>query len=266
MLHKGKSTRFYTAPSERVQKCNNQASKGGEAAGRSRWHEVIIYPDEQDAEAIKARAKENWREWVGILHDLDVDQSTGEVKKAHYHLLLHSDNARTISAVARALKLPANRVESKANGEGAQAYLLHATERAVMEGKHRYPAEALEGPLAAQAAEAASRAQGGASESTQVVAILDFIEAYPPARKIGMAELARWAAASGYWASFRRAAIIFKGVIEEHNQAAEAAARRRKEDAEPLQVDPLRFARLRAGEIKEPRATVDMSLLEAVSS
>lgn len=247
-----------------MQKCKEKTEKREDTAGRSRWHEVIIYPDDLDAEAVKARAAEAWGQWVGILHDLDVDASTGEVKKAHYHLLLHSDNARTISAVAKSLRLPENRVEVKSNGEAAMAYLTHSTEKATKEGKHRYSVEALEGPMSSEAAEAARRALGRSDEGAQVVEILSFIEETPPTEKISMAALARWAAASGHWASFRRAAIIFKTVMEEHNQAAEAARERKTEGADLLRTDPLRFARLRAGEDMAPPASVDMSLLEAV--
>lgn len=247
-----------------MQKCKEQAAKRGEAAARSRWHEIIIYPDDQDTQAVKARAAENWQAWVGILHDMDVIPETGELKKAHYHLLLRSDNARTVTAVARLLRLPTNRVESKENGEAAMAYLTHATDKAITEGKHQYPAEALEGPLATQAAEAASKARGGASEGAQVTAILNFIEETPPTEKLSMAALARWAAASGHWASFRRAAIIFKTVMEEHNAAAEAARERQPERVPAVGHDPLRFARLKSGEDKEPPVSVDMSALLGV--
>lgn len=247
-----------------MQKCKEQADKRGEAAGRSRWHEVILYPEDQDTEAVKARAAANWTEWVGILHDLDVNQDTGEIKRPHYHLLLRSENARSVSAVARALRLPANRVEAKANGEAAMAYLTHATDKAAMEGKHRYPADALEGPLAAQAAEAAAKASGGASETAQVTAILRYIEECPPGEKLSMAGLARWAAMSGHWASFRRAAIIFKTIMEEHNQAADAMREREARKPEPSAYDPLRFSRLRSGEDREPEAAVDMALLRGV--
>ncbi len=247
-----------------MQKCKEKEGKREAAPERSRWHEVIIYPEEQDAEAVKARAADSWGQWVGILHDMDVDTSTGELKKEHYHLLLHSDNARTVSAVAKCLRLPENRVEVKSNGDAAMAYLTHSTERATKEGKHRYSAEALEGPLASEAAEAARRALGRADEGAQVMEILRFIEETPPTEKISMADLARWAAASGHWASFRRAAIIFKTVMEEHNQAAEAARDRQTEGADLLRTDPLRFARLRAGEEMEPPVSVDMALLEAV--
>lgn len=245
-----------------MQKCKEQTEKREEAA-RSRWHEVIVYPEDGDAGAVLARAAEAWPEWVGILHDLDVNQETGELKKAHYHLLLHSGNARSVSAVAKLLRIPANLVEAKANGEAAMAYLLHATDKATMEGKHPYPVEALEGPLSSAAAEAARKARGGASEGAQVVTILNFIEETPRTERISMAALARWAATSGNWASFRRAAVIFKTVVEEHNAAADAMREKRSEQPD-IKHDPLRFARLRAGVEQVPPATVDMTLLEGV--
>lgn len=247
-----------------MQKCKTETETKGKAAARSRWHEVILYPDDLDTENIKARASAGWEEWAGILHDLDVDKSTGELIKPHYHLLLHSSNGRALSAVAKALRVPESKVEIVSNGEAALAYLTHSTDAARKEGKHLYPAAGLEGPLAPQAAAAAARAAGTASEGSQVVAILEHIAAIPETERITMAELARWAAASGLWASFRRAAIIFKTVMEEHNETAAAAAAARARAA-AVKNDPGRFTRLRAGEEEAPAASVDMDALKAVS-
>ncbi len=246
-----------------MQKCRTEAEGKKEAPGRSRWHEVILYPEDGDAANVQALAAAAWPEWVSILHDLDTNPETGELKSPHIHLLLHSANAKSISAVAKALRVPAHMVEAVSNGEAALAYLTHSTDRARLEGKHQYPKEALRGPLAQQAAEAAERALGTASEGAQVVAILDHISSTPARDVLSMAELARWAAASGLWASFRRAAIIFKTVMEEHNAIAYSLRVDAEAAARP-ETDPLRFSRLRAGEIVEPAAKVDMQALEAV--
>ncbi len=246
-----------------MQKCRTEAEGKKEAPGRSRWHEVILYPEDGDAANVQALAAAAWPEWVSILHDQDTNPETGELKSPHIHLLLHSENAKSISAVAKALRVPAHMVEAVNNGDAALAYLTHSTDRARLEGKHQYPKEALRGPLAQQAAEAAERAQGTASEGAQVVAILDHISSTPARDVLSMAELARWAAASGLWASFRRAAIIFKTVMEEHNAIAYSLRVDAEAAARP-ETDPLRFSRLRAGEIVEPAAKVDMQALEAV--
>lgn len=247
-----------------MEKCKEKTEGKEEQEKRAYWHEVILYEEDADAAEVQARAEKAWDEWVSIVHDLDVEEGTGELKKAHIHLLLHSKSARTASAVGKILRLPANMVEQVKNGQAALAYLTHSTDRARMEGKHPYPTSALSGPLAQQAAEAAERARGAASEGAQVMTILEYIGSASPQQSISMAELASWAASQGLWASFRRAAIIFKTIMEEHNAIAEAI-RRREDEAAPPSVDPLRFAKLRAGQEKPAAARVDMEALEAVS-
>lgn len=244
------------APEKEMQKCKKVAEKGSGEAPRKQqkdgparpyWHEVILYPEDADTPEIMARAADRWESWVSILHDQDVNPETGEVKKPHIHLLLKSRSGRTPAAVAKDLRIPAERVEGKENGQGALAYLTHSTDKARLEGKHPYPLDALRGPLAPAAAEAAEKARGGAAEGVQVVSILDYIESVDPGERIRMADLARWAAASGQWASFRRAAIIFKTVMDEHNAEADARRHAAEEAAkDPCQIDPFAFQRLKA--------------------
>ena len=251
-----------------VQKCKTEQEARTERAQRSRWHQIIVYPEDQDAENVKSRAAAMWEEWVGILHDKDVDPETGEIKKAHYHLLLHSKNARAPSAVAKALRIPENMVEVMNDGQAALAYLTHSTEGARRAGKWKYPATDLQGPLAEAAAEAAEKATSNASEGAQVLAIIQHIRETPETEALSMSELAAWAAASGLWASFRRAAVIFKTIMEEHNLAAAAERQRRAAtvgNSARCTVDPLRFAKLKAGEIAAPEAAVDMAALEGMA-
>lgn len=247
------------APNRVMQKC-----KKGERQQQPRayWHEVIVYPEDTDAERIKADAADRWSEWVAILHDRDTNPKTGEIKRPHIHLLLHSENARTPSAVARELRIAPNMVEVKSNGQAAMAYLTHSTERARMDGKAVYAVTELEGPLAEQAAAAAERARGASSEAAQVVAILEQLQLTPGDEEIRMAEMAEWAARNGLWSAFRRAAVIFKSIIDEHNAEARQRRARSQESASRYVEDPLRFAKIKAGIIPESNASVDLSLIK----
>lgn len=242
-----------------MQKCRK--GEGGspprEAAQQPRayWHEVILYPEDANTGAVIGRVVNGWAEWVSIMHDRDTDPETGELKRAHLHILLKSRSGRTAAAVARELLISPEDVQLKSNGEKSMAYLLHATDKARLDGKYRYQAEDLHGPLAAAAAEAAQKVEGALSEGAQVVSILDHIEGTPKNERISMADLARWAARSGLWASFRRAAVIFKTVLEEHNATADAI---RQEEAARAELerpvnDPLRFAKLKAQAAREGR-------------
>lgn len=227
-----------------MQKCNEKTGKvEKETAPRSRWLEVTTYPEEADRVeiAVERLGEALGCEWVSILHDLDVKEG-GELKAAHIHTLMRFPHAHTVTAIAKKLGVPPERIETKDNGDGAMAYLLHETDKARMEGKHVYPPEALRGPLAAEAAAAAEAARGRADESRQVLDILDWIDGQQGG--VSLTALARWAAQQGRWGTFRRAGVIFKGIVEEHNDAVAEAAERAREEvkrrtiAEALEVKP----------------------------
>ena len=228
-----------------MQKCTKkEEGKGRKEAPRAYWHEVVLYADDLTAADTLTLVEENFPEWVAITHDMDTKEG-GELKKEHTHVLMKSRSGRSASAVAKLLRVPVERVELKSNGQGAMAYLTHSTEKARLDGKHVYPVEALRGPLAAKAAEAARAETGAASEAVQVLQILDWIDAHGEAELISTADLARWCAASGVWAPFRRAGVIFRGCVEEHNNRAREVRGARRE-ASGSGYDPLAFAKLKA--------------------
>ena len=76
----------------------------GNKSSRTRNWDIIIYPES---------APDNWRdlidelhiEWVeSPLHDRDVNPSTGEVKKAHYHVALLFPGMKTYEQVCEVIK------------------------------------------------------------------------------------------------------------------------------------------------------------------
>ena len=228
-----------------MSKCSEREGKG---PARAYWHEVILYPEDADTARVLDTIEREVEEWVAVQHDLDAGDG-GELKKAHIHVLMHSPTARTASAVGKVLRLPPERVELKSSGEDAQAYLTHSTEKARREGKHLYPAESLWGPLAGSAARAAEKASGGgAPEGVQVLRLLDWIEEQPG--PVTVAQVARWAAKAGLWATFRRAGVIFRGCIDEHNQEAARREEAHRAAEARAEIDPLRFAKLKAGLVK----------------
>lgn len=76
----------------------------GNKSSRTRNWDIIVYP---------ASAPENWRdlidenhiEWIeSPLHDRDVNPSTGELKKAHYHVALLFPGMKTYEQVVEMIK------------------------------------------------------------------------------------------------------------------------------------------------------------------
>lgn len=80
----------------------------------------------------------NPKEYAVILHDQDISDD-GTPAEAHLHAMLCFENARYISAIAKALGDEEQYIQ-KWNGKAnnGHAYLIHATRKAQKEGKHQY--------------------------------------------------------------------------------------------------------------------------------
>lgn len=197
-----------------------------EKCKRSRWLEAIIYPGVEE-DAVIQRLEEKCIEYAAITHDIDVVPETGEQKAAHTHVLMRFKDAKTASAVAKLLGVKPERVEYKDNSKAAMCYLLHETDAARMAGKARYAAERLRGSMADEVRQAVDAARGQADEGRQVVDLLDWIDSQES--YIRLSDMARWAAANGRWATLRRAGIIFRGILDEHNHEVWQSAEKENE-------------------------------------
>ena len=104
-----------------------KSSKQGKTrgAGRTRSWTFILYPES---------APENWREtldelfieWVeSPLHDKDVDPE-GQIKKAHWHILLMFPSVKSYEQVLEITeKLNAPKPEKAMSAKGVVRYMLH---------------------------------------------------------------------------------------------------------------------------------------------
>lgn len=109
---------------------------------RTRVWAAVVYPES---------APENWRdildaehiEWAeSPLHEFDVNESTGEVKKAHWHIVMAFDGPKSYEQV-RDLLAPLNcTVPQKCHSlKGAVRYFAHLDNPE----KHQYPTSAIIG-------------------------------------------------------------------------------------------------------------------------
>lgn len=119
---------------------------------RSRLWEIILY-GESDADIALISylqsadaALLDGLEYVGILHDKDLDEA-GNPKKAHMHILFRFPFARTGTAVAKSFRVVFNQVASVHSWRAACRYLVHADQP----DKHQYPESAVFGNLAYEA-------------------------------------------------------------------------------------------------------------------
>ena len=103
---------------------NARATETGD--GRARIWAAIIYPES---------APEDWRslldqehiEWAeSPLHDMDVNEGTGEVKKPHWHIILAFDGKKSYEQVSELLKPLNGPIPKRCHSlKGAVRYFAH---------------------------------------------------------------------------------------------------------------------------------------------
>lgn len=93
---------------------------------------LLLYPDNETHKAIIDGLCADNASW--ILHDKDVNEDTGELKKPHVHAVLSFKNPRTESGVAKSLGLEQRFCQACNNLEKSLQYLIHANDK----DKHQY--------------------------------------------------------------------------------------------------------------------------------
>lgn len=98
----------------------------------------LIYPES---------ATKDWREGleaskkgfiISPIHNKDVDEKTGEVKKAHYHIVVHDQRGITFNTVSKiAGRIGGVHPEAVISEEGIKKYMYHEGQ----EGKAQYSKE-----------------------------------------------------------------------------------------------------------------------------
>lgn len=78
-----------------------------------------------------------------ILHDRDVDNITGEIKKPHYHFVVRFQNARWNTSLSEDLNITPNYIEESRSLKRSLLYLIHYYD----EDKYQYSLEDVEGSL-----------------------------------------------------------------------------------------------------------------------
>lgn len=95
---------------------------------------VELYPDatNYDCESVLQSLDLAFTHWAYITHDKDVNEETGELKKAHIHVVGHrltadgKDSPCSKMTVANALGIPENYIEPCKSEAAMIRYLVHA--------------------------------------------------------------------------------------------------------------------------------------------
>lgn len=177
---------------------------------RDRKFVAVLYPEDPTHAACIEKLKQGGYNFAAILHDKDVyedgDQK-GEIKKAHWHIVLRFKNAVWNTAISKELGITANYLEACKDVDSALLYLVHYGHN----DKFQYEYEAVFGPLGLKLATLLA----DTDEGTRVLNILEIIENSPG--PIGYSELLKKAVSAGLYADLRRMGHFATALIREHN-------------------------------------------------
>ena len=95
---------------------------------RDRKFCLLLYPDDKSHMEALEKIKASY-DYAYVLHDKDALEETGEIKKAHYHVVLISGkNAIWSSALSKDLGITPNYIQRCKNVDRALEYLVHFNE------------------------------------------------------------------------------------------------------------------------------------------
>lgn len=193
---------------------------------RSRLWCVLLYPDDPT----HVQALESIREqfnYVGILHDKDTwtedevkdkpDHKPGDLKKAHYHLILKFTQARWNTALATELGIGINYFEQCRNWEYAAPYLVHDG----LNDKFQYDTSELEGPLVP----AVMKLLADKDENSRVIELMKLIQSMG---YIEYETLVIKACENGMYSDLRRMGYILSRIVDAHNETYAREFEKRK--------------------------------------
>lgn len=101
---------------------------------------IEIYPDDPNFLTYKQRIEDNYP-FVAILHDKDVNVDTGELKKPHFHYLIHIDGQTCVSTLSYITGVPENYITVRSSYAFSFRYLCHLDQP----NKHLYSVDELFG-------------------------------------------------------------------------------------------------------------------------
>lgn len=175
---------------------------------RSRVHMVLLYPENTEHLEVLENIKKNY-DCAYILHDMDITED-GEVKKAHFHVIIRTQNATWNTALCSAIGLnETNLVQHIRNIDNALLYLVHFNEPE----KYQYNLADVKGNLKDKLVSAMNNQNK--SEGEKVSELIDYIENYKG--YLSLTAFSKFCASNGYWSEFRRSGSIFIKIIEEKN-------------------------------------------------
>lgn len=180
---------------------------------KTRTFNLLLYPDNAEHTKVYSVLSDCGYDYVGILHDKDTytdkseNHSIGELKKAHWHIMLQFENARHKSAVSKELGLDERFIDETKSFNSFAKYLLH---RGVSD-KHQYSTDELFGSLKNSVLKKLDKR----SEDECVLAMLNLLDSIESV--VTKTAFARMCVEAGLYSVYRRTGLMMRDYIEEHN-------------------------------------------------
>lgn len=103
---------------------------------------IILYPEDNTHLLALDYIKHNYENYIYILHNRDLNENN-EIKKEHYHVILHFPNARTTSTLSKQLGIGEHLFYEIKSLNGQLRYLIHYDD----DDKTRYETDEVKGTL-----------------------------------------------------------------------------------------------------------------------
>ena len=177
---------------------------------RDRKFCAVLYPEDPSHAACIEKLNTGGYNFAACLHDQDVyedGEHKGELKKAHWHVVMRFKNAVWNTALAKELGIEPNYLEECRNVDASLCYLVHYGN----DEKAQYDYERVFGPLRLRLITLLA----DTDEGTRALNIVEIVDNSPGL--ISFSELIRKCVAAGLYSDLRRMGSFAVGLIREHN-------------------------------------------------
>lgn len=165
---------------------------------------LILYPEDNSHILALDFIKHNYENYIYILHNRDLNENN-ELKKEHYHVILHFPNARSTSTISKQLGVGEHLFYEIKSLNGQLRYLIHYDD----DDKTRYETDEVKGTLY-MLGKFKRSFRDSQDEATDVSLIYEFIVD----NDINdLQDLLNFVLDNNLYSSFRRNYVMFKDLI-----------------------------------------------------
>lgn len=167
--------------------------------------EVILYNEEEYKRIIKKINEDT--EWASAVHDKDIIEETGEIKKTHIHLQIYNKIQKSLKSWAKYLEIEENRIEIIRNKVKAIRYLIHKDNLE----KYQYEENIIESNFNIK-----PYFKTKDQETNELKTIIEYIKNWNGIIKLSY--ILEYALENNIWSTYRRNYSIIKDFILEKNE------------------------------------------------